>query len=111
MTRKGKQKPRTKSAVAIAYDKEHDRAPRVVAQGYGELAERIIDAAKLSGVFVHDSPELVGLLMNLDLDETIPEELYQVVAELLVWLSALEQQQTPGNGGYERPPSLGSKRL
>jgi len=86
----------TTSAVAIAYDREQDRAPRVVAQGYGELAERIIEAAKHSGVFVHDSPELVGLLMNLDLDETIPEELYQVVAEVLVWLSAIEERQGPG---------------
>lgn len=90
-----------KSAVAIAYDREQDRAPRVVAQGYGELAERIIEAAHMSGVFVHDSPELVGLLMKLDLDETIPEDLYQVVAELLVWLSALEQEQADPEQRYQ----------
>ncbi len=84
---------RPRSAVALAYDPQRDRAPRVVAQGYGELAERIIDEARRHGVFVHDSPELVGLLMNLDLDEVIPPELYLVVAELLVWLAELERAQ------------------
>jgi flagellar biosynthesis protein len=84
----------SRSAVAIAYDREKDRAPRVVAQGYGELAERIIEEANRSGVFVHDSPELVALLMNLNLDEVIPEELYRVVAELLVWLSTLDKEHS-----------------
>ncbi|TGD73161.1 flagellar protein FhlB [Mangrovimicrobium sediminis] len=82
---------RPRSAVALRYDAARDNAPRVVAQGYGELAERIIEEARRHGVFVHDSPELVGLLMNLDLDEVIPPELYLVVAELLVWLSSLER--------------------
>ncbi|MBB3140393.1 EscU/YscU/HrcU family type III secretion system export apparatus switch protein [Halomonas organivorans] len=74
-----------RQAVALAYQ-EAKGAPRVVAQGYGELAERIVEEARRQGVFVHDAPELVGLLMQLDLDEEIPPRLYQVIAELLVWV-------------------------
>jgi len=87
----GAPKARNRRAVALAYDASRSRAPRVVASGYGKLAERIVESARDHGVFVHDSPELVGLLMNLDLDEVIPQELYTVVAELLVWVAELER--------------------
>lgn len=77
-----------RQAVALAYH-EHDSAPRVVAQGYGELAERIIAEARRQGIHVHDAPELVGLLMQLDLDAHIPTRLYQAIAELLIWVREL----------------------
>lgn len=80
---------RRPSAVAIAYDK-NDTAPRVVAKGYGTLAETIIRTAKESGLYVHESPELVGLLMQVDFDQHIPAELYVAIAELLAWLYSLE---------------------
>lgn len=79
------------SAVAITYDKK-DSAPKVVAKGYGSLAENIIKTAQEHGLYVHESPELVGLLMQVDLDQHIPPELYQAVAELLAWLYALESR-------------------
>jgi flagellar biosynthesis protein len=79
-----------RSAVALAY-KEADVAPRVVAKGRGLIAEEIIARAREHGVFVHESPELVGLLMQVDLDERIPGQLYVAVAELLAWLYALEK--------------------
>ena len=79
---------RRRHAVALAYSAE-DSAPRVVAKGYGELAERIISEAQRQGIYVHDAPELVALLMQLDLDADIPASLYQVVAELLVWVFEL----------------------
>ena len=77
-------------AVAISYE-AGDGAPRVVAKGKGLLAEEIIERAKAAGVFVHESPDLVNLLMQVDLDERIPPELYIAVAELLSWLYRLEQ--------------------
>ncbi|HEY6609584.1 MAG TPA: EscU/YscU/HrcU family type III secretion system export apparatus switch protein, partial [Pseudomonas sp.] len=67
-----------RQALALAYG-EGDGAPRLVAKGYGEVAERIIAEAQRSEVPIHDSPELVGLLMQLDLDAQIPPQLYQVV--------------------------------
>jgi|TARA_R100001143_G_scaffold33377_1_gene31877 flagellar biosynthesis protein len=64
----------------------------VVAKGYGSLAENIIKTAQEHGLYVHESPELVGLLMQVDLDQHIPPKLYQAVAELLAWLYALESR-------------------
>ncbi|MDR5898728.1 EscU/YscU/HrcU family type III secretion system export apparatus switch protein [Halomonas vilamensis] len=82
---------RRRQAVALAYQSD-DRAPRVVAKGYGELAERIMAEAQRQGIYVHDAPELVALLMQLDIDEEIPASLYQVVAELLVWVFELSTE-------------------
>lgn len=76
-------------AVALAYN-SGSASPRVVAKGQGLLAERIIEKAKEAGVFVHESPELVSLLLQVDLDEHIPPQLYRAVAELLAFIYRLE---------------------
>jgi flagellar biosynthesis protein len=78
------------SAVALAYEQD-DFAPRVVAKGRGTIAEEIIRRARAEGIFVHESRELVSLLMNVDLDRHIPPALYYVIAELLVWLHRTER--------------------
>ncbi|SDK77158.1 flagellar biosynthesis protein [Franzmannia pantelleriensis] len=80
--------PGRRQAVALAYQ-ESDGAPRVLARGYGDLAEQIIAEAQRQGVFVHDAPELVSLLMQIDIDERIPPTLYEVIAELLIWAREL----------------------
>ena len=79
-------------AAALSY-KQGFYAPVVVAKGKGVMAEAIIACAKDAGVYVHESPELVTLLMQVDLDEHIPAELYRAVAELLVWLYKMEGKQ------------------
>ena len=79
-------------AVALAYT-AGDAAPRVVAKGRGLIAREIIERAHEAGVFVHESPELVSLLMQVDLDERIPPQLYVAVAELLAWLYGIEQSK------------------
>lgn len=89
-----------RSAIALSY-KEGTPAPRVVAKGYGETAERIIDRARQAGVFVHDSPELVSLLMQVDLDEQIPPELYRAVAEVLAFVYYLEKQAEGQGQSFE----------
>lgn len=76
-------------AVALSY-REGDQAPRVVAKGYGVLADTIIRTAREHNLYVHESPELVSLLMQVDLDSHIPPQLYQAVAELLAWLYRLD---------------------
>ena len=86
------QKPERRQAVALAY-REGDDAPRVLAKGYGDMAERILAEAQRQGIYVHDAPELVSLLMGLDLDERIPPMLYQVIAELLVWVYEIAEAQ------------------
>lgn len=78
-----------REAVALAYS-QTDAAPRVVAKGKGLIAEKIIARAREHGVYVHESPELVALLTQVDLDEHIPPQLYMAVAELLAWLYRIE---------------------
>ncbi|MCZ8017133.1 MAG: EscU/YscU/HrcU family type III secretion system export apparatus switch protein [Limnobacter sp.] len=84
-------------AVALAY-LEHSGAPKVVAKGKGLIAEQIIQKAKDSGVFVHESRELVSLLMNVDLDQQIPPGLYQAIAELLAWVYQIENKEFKTEG-------------
>lgn len=83
-----------REAVALAYG-QTDAAPRVVARGKGLIAEQIIAKAREHGVYVHESPELVALLTQVDIDEHIPPQLYLAVAELLAWLYRLEHGETP----------------
>ncbi|CAM5190446.1 Flagellar biosynthesis protein OS=Castellaniella defragrans OX=75697 GN=HNR28_000398 PE=3 SV=1 [Castellaniella defragrans] len=89
--------PGRTSAVALAYDPA-DPAPRVVAKGYGTLADTIVRTAREHGLYVHESPELVGLLMQVDLDAHIPPQLYVAIAELLAWLYALDSDRTSALG-------------
>jgi flagellar biosynthesis protein len=91
-----------KQATALAYDNSNrDAAPRVVAKGYGIVAEMIVQRAKEAGLYVHEAPEMVSLLMQVDLDARIPPTLYQAVAELLAWLYRLEN----GDASGESAPS------
>jgi len=92
-------------AVALAYQSGAS-APKVVARGRGIIAQAIIDRAKEHGIFVHESSDLVGLLMQVELDEHIPPELYLAVAELLAWIYRLEHKEIPSipgiNSGHAR---------
>lgn len=88
----------TREAIALAYS-QTDAAPRVVAKGKGLIAEQIIARAREHGVYVHESPELVALLTQVDLDEHIPPQLYIAIAELLAWLYQIEH-----GGSATEPP-------
>lgn len=86
---------RQQRAVALAYA-AGAAAPTVVAKGRGLVAEQIIARAQEAGVFVHESKELVALLMDIDLDGQIPPALYRAIAELLAWLYHIESAQQLG---------------
>ena len=77
------------SAVALSHANKQ-RAPLVVAKGYGAVADSIVRQARESGLYVHESPELVNLLMQVRLDDEIPPQLYLAVAQVLAWLYRLE---------------------
>jgi len=81
--------PERPSAIALSYVRK-DRAPVVVAKGYGVAADAIVRLARQNGLYVHNSPDLLKLLMQVDLDAQIPPELYLAVAEVLAWLYRLE---------------------
>ena len=75
-------KPRA-LAVALQYEKGSREAPKVIAKGRGLIAERIVELAQESGVVIEANPVLAEALSGVDLDETIPLELYEAVAVVI----------------------------
>jgi flagellar biosynthesis protein len=80
-------------AAALTYG-ANQNAPTVIAKGRGIIAQAIIERAKQHGIFVHESTDLVALLMQIELDQEIPAQLYLAVAELLGWLYQMEHKAT-----------------
>ncbi len=80
-----------RKAVALSYKHEQRGAPFVVAKGQGIIAEQIIALAEQSGVHLHESPELIEVLIRLELGEEIPEALYLAVAEVIAFAYGLKQ--------------------
>ncbi|UFJ42093.1 EscU/YscU/HrcU family type III secretion system export apparatus switch protein [Brevibacillus humidisoli] len=81
-----------KQAVALRYQAGADEAPTVVAKGKGFVAENILKQAKEHRIPVQEDPSLVEVLGKLDLDQQIPPELYQVVAEILAFVYQLDKK-------------------
>lgn len=92
------QDKRQRQRAAVLRYETHEPAPKIVAKGYGVQAENIIRTARENGVFIHESPELVDLLMQVDLDQHIPPQLYVAIAELLAWLYQLESAAGKSDG-------------
>lgn len=83
-------KEKIKSAVALEYDPK-DEAPKIIATGKGILAERIIERAKEANVPIHQDEKLTKTLSKLEIGDMIPPELYGAVAEVLVFVDAMEK--------------------
>lgn len=79
-----------KTAVALEYDPSDD-APRVIASGTGVLADKIIEKAKESNVPIHQDDKLAQTLSKLEIGEMIPPELYEVVAEILIFVDSMDK--------------------
>lgn len=81
---------KVKQAIALSYDPADD-APTVVASGKGALAERIIEKAKEADVPLHRDDSLAETLSKLEIGDMIPSELYEVVAEILVFVDSMDK--------------------
>ena len=81
-----------KQAIALSYNSSETTGPKVVAKGKGKIAENILQQATLHDVPIHEDPNLVQLLGQLDLNESIPEELYQAVAEVFAFIYHLDRK-------------------
>lgn len=81
---------KVKQAVALEYDPA-DSAPRVIAMGRGALAEKIIAQAKQADVPVHRDDKLAETLSKLQIGDMIPPELYEVVAEILLFVDSMDK--------------------
>ncbi|MCP3916417.1 MAG: flagellar biosynthesis protein FlhB [bacterium] len=85
-------------AVGLRYDGDSEEAPRVVAKGRGEVAERILAIAKENGVAVRHDPDLMQMLSVVELGDEIPAEMYEAVARLVSFLYRM-------NEGLGTPPT------
>lgn len=83
---------RRRLAVALEYEKGTRDAPRVTAKGYGLIAERIVALAEENGVVIDANPALAQALAGVELDETIPVELYEAVAEVIGFVLRARQK-------------------
>ena len=79
-----------KQAIALEYDPS-EPAPRIIATGTGRVAEKIIETAQEAEVPVHRDDALADTLSRLEIGEFIPPELYEVVAEILVFVDQMEK--------------------
>ena len=89
-------------AVALGYNPEADTAPKVLAAGYGEVARRILAIAKKEGLHIHQDDNLARLLARVPTGSEIPEAAYQLVAELLTFLSIADQHMAEKPAGPNR---------
>lgn len=83
-------KRKIKRAVALSYNPE-ETAPKIIATGKGQLAERITERAKEADIPIHKDDSLVETLSRLELGSYIPPELYEVVAEILVFVDKMDK--------------------
>ncbi|MDI3472420.1 MAG: flagellar biosynthesis protein [Thermotogaceae bacterium] len=79
-------------AVALRYDRELEEAPRIIAQGKGEIAKKIIEIALENNIPIHEDPVLADILLDLEYYSEIPEELYRIVAKVLILVYEIENE-------------------
>lgn len=89
---KGKKRLRFLLAIALKYQRGEDNAPRVIAKGSGLMAQRILDLAEQAGVPLHQDQDLASLLKNVELNQSIPPELYDAVARVLSFVYSTDRR-------------------
>jgi len=83
----------THFACAIQYDKEKAAAPVLIAKGADHLAQKLKDIAKVHNVPIVENKPLARMLYyNVDIDAEIPQELYQMTAEVLAYVYQLKNK-------------------
>lgn len=82
----------TKQAAALTYDEFEQSAPKLIAKGSGDVANEMIQLAKENNIPIQEDATLVQLLSELEINEVIPEELYEVVAEIFAFIYKVEKE-------------------
>ncbi len=75
-----------KKAVALRYEPGEDQAPKVIAKGKNLIASKMIEIAEKNRIYIEKNPELAEELYRLNINQEIPEELYEAVAKILVYI-------------------------
>ena len=92
-----KQNYERKQAIALQYQSDKQKAPTVIAKGKGLIADQIIDSAKEKQIPIQEDRNLVELLGQLNINESIPEELYEAVAEVFAFIYRLDREKKESN--------------
>jgi len=79
-------------AVALKYKVYEDNAPKILAKGKGEIAKKIIEKAKKYDVPLFQNETLANMLLDVDVGEEVPPQMYKAVVEVFVWLYKLEEK-------------------
>lgn len=82
-----------KQAVALKYDVEKDMVPKITASGQGVVAENIINAAEDNKVAIHHNEKLVKELIQFKVGTEIPPELYEIVAQILIFVEGIDKTE------------------
>lgn len=82
-----------KRAVALKYDPNEGNAPTIVAAGKGLVADNIIKKAQENDVAIHEDATLAETLSTLELGSEIPEALYEVVAEVILFIAEIDEKK------------------
>ncbi|WP_062048682.1 EscU/YscU/HrcU family type III secretion system export apparatus switch protein [Bacillus sp. JCM 19034] len=83
-----------KQAVALRYDPLKEAAPKVIAKGRGYVADELIARAKEHSIPLQEDESLIELLSQLEMNQVIPEELYEVVAEIFAYIYQVDQHRS-----------------
>ncbi len=86
------EKEKASEAAALKYNAEDDNAPYIVALGRGYVAKRMVETARENNVQVVQDRKLSSVLQKMSVGDEIPEELYKVVAEILVFVSHMDSK-------------------
>jgi flagellar biosynthesis protein len=81
---------KSKKAAALKYNSTVDAAPKILASGKGLLAEKILEIAQKQNIAIYKDPPLVEALVQLDVGQEIPPELYGAVAEILAFIYTVD---------------------
>ena len=73
-------------AVALGYDQQKDNAPKVLAKGQGEIAEKIIEIARANNIEIRQDADLLQILKAVDINQEIPLEAFAAVAEIISYI-------------------------
>ena len=83
-----------KKAVALGYNRSQDNAPKVLASGAGEIANKIINLAKEHDTPIKEDPDLIEILSKVEVDQEIPPNLYKAVAEIFSFLYKITNKKS-----------------
>lgn len=81
---------KNKKAAALKYNMKKDNAPKIIASGKGDIAKKILEKAKEEDIHIEENQDLAEILVQMEIGEEIPPELYEVIAEILSFIYNLE---------------------